>query len=244
MSVDTSEIERRIGYAFADRALLAAALTHRSWAHESGGGDHYERLEFLGDAVLGLVTAEWLYRRFADHPEGELSRWKARLVSAPALAPYAETLGLGERLRLGVGEDRSGGRTKASLLADALEALWGAVYLDGGHAAARAAIVAYLERATPGLETTLRRDAKTELQELAQGRAWELPLYRVVQEVGPEHDKRFVVEVELRGAIAGRGVGRSKKGAEQEAALAALAAIPAAGSDGDATTVAGGEFPT
>ncbi len=221
-----SEIEARLGHEFGDRGLLEAALTHRSHANETGGTVHYERLEFLGDAVLGLVAADWLFRRQPNEAEGELSRLKSAAVSAPALAREAERLGLGAWLRLGIGEERSGGRTKASLLADSLEAVFGALYLDGGLPAARRVIEHYLERgwsAEPG--ATL--DAKTTLQELAQGRGWELPVYLVTGETGPDHDRRFEVEVRVGGEIVERGAGRTKKEAQQQAAAAALARLRA-----------------
>src|SRR5262245_4646754 len=128
----TTALEKRIGHRFRRVELLELALTHRSFANEQGETENYERLEFLGDAVLGVVASEWLYQRFPDLPEGELSKLKAHVVSKSALAPYAEQIELGAALRLGVGEERSGGRTKLSLLADSLEALFGAVYLDAG----------------------------------------------------------------------------------------------------------------
>ena len=137
-----SEVEARLGHRFRDRALLETALTHRSHANEAGEEPHYERLEFLGDAVLGLIAADWLFRTRPEEAEGELSRLKAAAVSAPALARQAEALGLGGWLRLGIGEERSGGRSKTSLLADSLEALFGALYLDGGLDAARAPRIA------------------------------------------------------------------------------------------------------
>lgn len=217
-----AELERRLGYRFHDRALLEAALTHRSHAQESGGEIQYERLEFLGDAVLGLAAAERLYRALPAEAEGELSRLKAWVVSAESLARYAEALGLGELLRLGVGEERTGGRRKRSLLADALEAVFGAVYLDGGATAARALLAPYLEEALAA-DPGRAGDAKTRLQEAAQARGWELPAYRIAGESGPDHAKRFVVEVLVRGEVAGRGEGGSKKEAQQAAAAAALA---------------------
>jgi len=214
-------LERRLGHRFRDRDLLETALTHRSFAHERGGGEHYERLEFLGDAVLGLVAAERLYRLHPDDPEGELSKRKAFLVSREVLAGRARELGLGEALRLGVGEERTGGREKTSLLADAMEALIGAVYLDGGLAAAREVVEALLA-AGAARQAHGARDPKTRLQEVAQGRGWGLPVYRVLDATGPDHAKRFRVECRLRGEAVGTGEGRSKKAAEQAAAAAAL----------------------
>lgn len=231
------DLEERLSYRFADPSRLAAALVHRSWAHEQGSIDHNERLEFLGDAVLGLVTASWLYERHPEQPEGELARRKAWLVAAPTLAREARRLGLGERLRLGVGEERSGGREKASILADALEAVYGAIWLDGGEPAARRVIERYLEEAERAGEPT-GGDPKTVLQEILQGRGWSLPVYSIVEEAGPDHDKSFVCEVAVRGAAAGRGAGRTKKEAQQRAAAAALESLAAAeaapGADGDA----------
>ena len=226
MSEPWSEVEASLGHRFADRALLEAALTHRSHANEVGRDQNYERLEFLGDAVLGLVAAQWLFRNRPAEAEGDLSRLKAVAVSAPALARHAERVGLGGWLRLGVGEERSGGRAKASLLADSLEALFGAVYLDGGFEAARQVIEVYLA-AGAAEEDSNRADAKTALQELVQGRGWDLPVYEVIAAIGPDHDKSFTVEVRVRGRLAGCGGGRSKKEAQQRAAADALARLEA-----------------
>jgi len=237
-----SALEARIGYRFRRRELFDAALTHRSWANEAGTGAHYERIEFLGDAVLGLVTADWLFELHASRPEGELSLRKSMLVSEVALATYAEGLALGAALRLGAGEERSGGRAKVSLLADVLEALFGAIFLDGGFEPARAVVRGYLESASEVALEQQAADPKTTLQEQVQARAWPLPVYAVVDESGPDHDKIFTVEVRIRGELAGRGIGRTKKGAEQAAASGALSqlealAAPAAGSAaGDAAS--------
>jgi ribonuclease-3 len=220
--------EERLGYRFRKVELLELALTHRSWANEQGRSEHYERIEFLGDAVLGLVAAEWLYERHPDLPEGDLSKRKAHLVSKTALSPWAVRLGLGEVLRLGVGEERSGGRAKASLLADSLEAVFGAVYLDGGLERARTVIRAMLQGVTGEGEASpssslAAGDPKTRLQELAQARGWRLPEYRLVAATGPDHDKIFAVECHLVEAeLSGEGEGPSKKVAEQRAASALL----------------------
>ena len=222
-------LEARFGHVFQSRELLDAALTHRSWANEAGSPAHYERVEFLGDAVLGLVAAEWLFEQFSGRAEGELSLRKSMLVSEGALARYAEKLALGEGLRLGAGEERSGGRLKASLLADVVDALFGAVYLDGGFAAARAVVRKYLESSSELPLEQQAIDPKTTLQEQVQGRGWPLPVYTVVEESGPDHDKVFTVEVRIRGALAGRGIGRTKKGAEQAAAGGALAELETLG---------------
>jgi ribonuclease-3 len=221
-----ARLEARLGYAFRERGLLEEALIHRSFANERRLAGHNERLEFLGDAVLGLLAADWLYRRLPDRREGELARAKSALVAAGPLSRYAESLELGEPLRLGVGEARSGGSLKASLLGDALEAVWAAIYLDGGIEPARAAIERYLAWAAGEVE--LERDPKTRLQEWLQARTAELPRYAIVAESGPEHERTFVCEVAVRGEVAGRGEGRTKKEAQRRAAEAALARLLAA----------------
>jgi ribonuclease-3 len=218
-------LEARFGHQFRNRELLDDALTHRSWANEAGGVAHYERIEFLGDAVLGLVTADWLYEMHSHRAEGELSLQKSMLVSEGALAAYAGKLALGEGLRLGAGEERSGGRLKASLLADVLEALFGAVYLDAGFDVARRVVRQYLESASEMPLEQRAHDPKTTLQEKVQAKGWPLPVYSVVDQAGPDHDKVFTVEVHIRGGLAGRGIGRTKKGAEQAAAGGALAVL-------------------
>jgi len=177
--------------------------------------------------VLGVLVAESLYRRYPERPEGELARAKATLVSAGALTPFAEAIGLGSLLHLGVGEARSGGRKKASLLADAVEAVLGAVYLDGGIDAARVMVEAYLSWSDLGTPSAWT-DAKTELQELVQARGWALPSYEIVATAGPEHEKRFTCEVAIEGEVRGRGSGGSKKEAQQSAAAQALEALSAA----------------
>ncbi|HVR30561.1 MAG TPA: ribonuclease III [Thermoanaerobaculia bacterium] len=213
--------ERRLGHAFRDRSRLEAAWVHRSAANERKLAGNYERLEFLGDAVLGLLTAEWLFREFPDLPEGDLARLKSTLVSAEALARYARSLGLGVHLVLGQGEERSGGRDKTSLLADSLEAVMAAVYLDAGLRAARKVVDGFLRAATKGLDLAAV-DAKSELQERLQALGREAPTYRVSEQSGPDHAKVFTVEVVIGGEVAGSGTGRSKKAAELEAARRAL----------------------
>ncbi|MDX1644098.1 MAG: ribonuclease III [Thermoanaerobaculia bacterium] len=214
--------EGRIGHAFRDYDLLRLALTHRSYANEMQLRHQNERLEFLGDAVLDLVTAAVLYARHPDLPEGELSRRKSYLVSATSLAAMARDVELGRVLRLGVGEDRSGGRRKPSLLADALEAVFGAVYLDGGLPAATTVIRPLLERQMRVTDDWDRRDAKTRLQELLQASLGLLPRYVLIEEDGPDHAKVFTVECRIEGEPSGIGTGTSKKAAEQAAAGAAL----------------------
>lgn len=222
----STPFEKRLGHRFKRLDLLELALTHRSWANERGEPEHYERLEFLGDSVLGLITGGWLYERHPELPEGELSKRKAQLVSSTALARHATLLDLGTELKLGVGEERSGGRTKPSLLADSMEAVFGAVYLDAGLEAARDVILPMLEEAGEARTQLLGADAKTRLQELAQALGWELPDYRLVDAAGPDHSKVFTVECWVGGEASGRGEGPSKKVAEQRAAADALERLP------------------
>lgn len=218
-----------LGVTFADTSRLALALTHRSAAFELSKPKHRrvhpdnERLEFLGDAVLAWVTSQWLYDRFPDATEGELTRMRAAIVNEGSLAQVATGLDLGASLRLGVGEERTGGRTKPSILADALEAIFAAVYLDLGADAVRALIVRLL---TPQLEAALlmqdgQRDAKNVLQEFIQGRHGVTPQYRVVQCEGPPNDRVWEVEM-IAGELRATGRGKTKKIAEQIAARAAM----------------------
>lgn len=225
MERDLGELGEQLGWVFRQPELLAVALTHRSGAHEAGHEADYERFEFLGDAVLGLVAAAWLFETFDELDEGRLSALRSHLVSASSLADYARSLGLGAWLVLGQGEERSGGRGKTSLLADAMEAVIGAAFLDGGLAAARAVVQPLLDRARGALEE-VGVPAKSRLQEEAQRRGLELPVYQVVEESGPDHDKRFTVEVRVAGEVAGRGSGTSKRRAERAAAAAALSERP------------------
>lgn len=222
-------LEARLGYRFRDRGLLEHALTHRSKAHEdpSGGVRDNESLEFLGDAVLGMVVAEALYRTFPHFSEGQKSKVKAAVVSTASLAELAERLGLGEHMILGRGEDKTGGRRKQALLADTCEALMAAIYLDGGLEAARQFI---LRELGAGIEDARRpeyfgRDHKSALQEQLQALGRPLPVYRVAAEVGPDHRKQFHVEVVVGGEVLAQGVGRTKKEAEQEAAKSALTTL-------------------
>ncbi len=214
--------QQRLGYRFRRADLLERALTHRSYANERGLEENYERLEFLGDAVLALATAEKLFDEMPRGNEGELTRRKGHLVSDRVLAELARGVELGELLRLGIGEERSGGRDKGSLLADALEAVLGAVFRDGGYEAARQVAGALLDEAGASDEQVGSRDAKTRLQELAQGRGWGRPSYADLGASGPDHEKTFTVECRLGSRSLGIGAGRTKKGAEQRAAAAAL----------------------
>ena len=223
-------LETRIGYRFRDRGLLEHALTHKSKAHEdpSGGVIDNESLEFLGDAVLGLVIADALCRRFPHSSEGQKSKIKAMLVSTASLAELAERLDLGEHMILGRGEEKTGGRRKQALLADTCEALIAAVYLDGGLEPARQFILRELRDALEeaGRPDYFGRDHKSRLQEALQSLGRPLPTYRVAGEAGPEHRKLFHVEVTVAGEVIAQGTGRTKKDAEQDAAKAALDTLP------------------
>jgi ribonuclease-3 len=219
-------LQRAIGYRFRDRGLLEHAMTHTSRANEdvSGGVRDNESMEFLGDAVLGFVVADVLFRDFPEFDEGQKSKMKASLVSTATLAQQAERLDLGEHMLLGRGEEKTGGRRKQALLADSYEALIAAIYLDGGVEPARAFIVREFgpliaEARRMGVSD---RDYKSALQELLQSRELPLPEYRLVGSIGPDHRKLFHVEVIVRGERIGDATGRSKKEAEQEAARAAL----------------------
>jgi ribonuclease III len=223
--VDLTEFERRINYTFQRRELLTRAITHKSYSHEARheNARHNETFEFLGDSVLGFVIGDMLFQHFAELDEGALSKMKAYLVSATSLAEKARNFGMGEVLLLGVGEEKTGGRKKDSLLANLFEAVIAAVYLDGGIEAARKMIE---ESFAPDIraidqEDLLFHDYKTALQELAQGKGLPLPDYNVVDEVGPDHDKTFIVEVKIGSQIS-RGEGSSKKEAQQQAAKHAL----------------------
>lgn len=225
-----------LGYVGEDRGHLVEAFTHKSYSNEAPGQPPFnERLEFLGDAVLGMVVAEALMRQHPALPEGELSRLRASLVNARSLAEVAEGLGLGAALRLGRGETRSGGRRKASLLADAYEAMVGAVYLDFGLEAARARIHRdfgdRLVHSEPRLDD---RDFKTRVQELVQQQTGEPPTYTVVAARGPDHDREFEVELAVGGEVVARGVGGSKKRAERAAARVAYLALTGRGSEAGA----------
>ena len=215
-------LEEKLGYTFQNRALLENALTHSSCANESRGKLHSnERLEFLGDSILGMVVAEHLYRNHPDLPEGELTRTRAALVCEESLVEVAKELGLGDYLKLGKGEEAGGGRNRPSIRADAVEAVLAAVYLDGGIGSARKIIQKYiLTREVSSLSGI--RDYKTALQELVQRESGQVLKYRLTGESGPDHDKRFFVEVDLNGTPVGNGEGHSKKEAEQMAAKAAI----------------------
>ncbi len=218
-----SDIQQRIGHRFKNEELLERSLIHKSYANENRVRAHNERLEFLGDAVLGLVISEYLMRNCPDSSEGDLSRLRAAVVSEPALANIAREIGLGGYILLGRGEEQTGGRNKDSLLANCLEALIASIYLDAGKDASEAFVIRFFEEViTKTCTARGTQDYKTELQELCQERLKQLPEYRIVSETGPDHQKQFAVELSIKGGVYGRGVGKSKKEAEQKAAKEAL----------------------
>ena len=222
------ELQARIGYRFRDRGLLEHALTHKSRAAEdaSGGVTDNESLEFLGDAVLGLVVADALFHQYPNYDEGQKSKIKAAVVSTQSLARHAERLRLGEHLILGRGEEKTGGRFKQALLADGYEALIAALYLDGGLDAAETFLRKELKDAIDeGSAQSFVRDHKSALQERLQALGRPLPEYRVSGEAGPDHRKTFSVEVVVNGEVLGTATGRAKKEAEQEAARLALSKL-------------------
>ena len=212
-------LEEVVGYRFKDPGLLKQALSHKSFASESGSGADNERLEFLGDSVLAAVVAHQLFAEYPGEPEGALSKKKSLLVSRPSLAAWAEEIGLGAHLYLGVGEETTGGRTRQSLLSNALEALIGAMYLDGGYDAAARFVRAWCARKHGSL---LETDHKSRLQEMLQKRYKTPPNYELASAAGPDHDKTFSVLVRIGARELGRGAGKNKKEAEQAAALDAL----------------------
>ena len=219
------ELEQKLNYAFHNSALLREAMSHSSYANEHRAThlNSNERLEFLGDSVLGFVTAEFLFRQHPDLPEGDLTRIRAALVCEQSLYEVARKLDLGRYLKLGRGEEAGGGRQRISILADATEAVFAAVYLDGGIEAAAALIHRLLlDAEREEVVEERRRDYKTALQELVQRHADQVLTYRMVGEAGPDHDKTFAAEVLLNGEAIGSGSGHSKKEAEQAAAKAAL----------------------
>lgn len=215
-------LEERIGYSFRNQALLRQALTHSSFSNEQriNRGKNYERLEFLGDAVLELVTSEFLYKTHSLVPEGELTKMRASMVCEPSLAICARDLELGQFMLLGRGEEAMGGRNRDSIISDVMEAVIGAIYLDGGMESARAFInkfvLADLE------DRQLFYDSKSSLQELVQGKLKKELCYELLEESGPEHDKLFRVSVHMDDQVLGTGEGKTKKAAEQQAAYRAL----------------------
>lgn len=235
-----AELARVLEPPLQELTLLDEAMTHRSYARAPGRPrKENERLEFLGDAVLGLAIAHCLYRRFPDLPVGRLAQMRIDLVRAPVLAEKGRRLGLGRYLRLGHGEAASGGRQKESLIGDALEALIGAIYLERGWEAAAQWVERLFQEELARLPDTVRSfDAKSRLQERTQEHGGQRPEYRLVEAVGPDHDRQFSVEVWLGHRLMGRGLGRSKKAAEQEAARQALEVLELGDRAGDGTPLA------
>jgi ribonuclease-3 len=227
-------LDRALGVSFSDPSLRQVAITHRSYAFERGLEQTNERLEFLGDSVLGLVVTDMAYREYPNMPEGSLAKLRAAIVNMTALADVARSLGLGQLVLLGKGEEQSGGRNKSSILADALEAVFGAVYLDLG----LRVVTELIERLfRPRMEAYVRgegdRDYKTILQELASQELRAMPEYRI-EERGPDHQKEFTATVFLGGRPQGTGVGRSKKEAEQQAAHEAFTLLSERSIESDA----------
>ena len=220
------DLEKAIGYQFRNITLLQNALAHSSYANERWHDSlmSNERLEFLGDSILGMVVAEHLYRNFPDRPEGELTRMRADMVCEQSLADVANKLGLGAHLMLGHGEEAGGGRTRPSILADAVESVIAAAFLDGGMDAAAGIIRRFILTNVP-VTKLHNKDYKTGLQELVQQKKNQVLSYALVGESGPDHDKSFLVEVSLNGKVVGKGSGSSKKRAEQDAARCAIEAL-------------------
>ena len=221
MKPDINELQEKLEYKFKDEGLLLRALSHSSYANEnhSAGGSN-ERLEFLGDSVLGFITAENFFENYKNFPEGELTKLRAAMVCEKSLAGFAKEINLGSYLMLGRGEMITGGKERPSIQADAFEAVIAAIYLDGGMDAARKFVLKYIDEAIRRHQSV--KDYKTMLQEVVQRNPGELVEYVLVGETGPDHDKRFEVEVHLNSNVIGKGVGKSKKRAEQEAAREAL----------------------
>jgi ribonuclease-3 len=228
-SLPYATLEEKLGYSFRDPTLCVAALTHRSWLNETHDADRTdnERLEFLGDSVLALAISDMLMRRYPDHPEGELSKARSALVNEAGLARVSDTLLLGQWIFLGRGEEQAGGRQKRSLLSNALEALVGAVYLDGGFTAAFQVVERLFLPVLADTPATTARDFKSRLQEISQGRLQLVPKYTVVAQHGPDHDKIFEVAISLGDKEYGRACGKSKKEAQQNAAEMAMAKLEA-----------------
>lgn len=216
------ELEKKIGYRFQDFDLLIRAMTHSSYAneHKKEQREHNERLEFLGDAVLELISSDYLFRNYPDIPEGTLTKKRASMVCEPTLALCAREISLGEYLLLGKGEDATGGRKRDSIVSDAMEALIGAIYLDGGFANAKEFIDRFILDDIENKQ--LFYDSKTTLQEIVQGSYDEDVRYEIVKEEGPDHNKNFYVHALLGERILGEGCGHTKKAAEQQAAYCAI----------------------
>jgi ribonuclease-3 len=217
------ELENRIGYEFKNKKFLKVALTHSSYANESGGRlSSYERLEFLGDSVLGLVTSNYIFKNFPDLPEGDLTKLRASLVCEKQLCVFSNKIGISKFMKLSRGERNSGGQNRPSILADIFEAISAAIYLDSGMEEASKFILKFIVPAINNPIASNIHDYKTDLQEIVQRNPEETIDYVLVKEIGPDHDKRFTVEARINSNAVGSGTGRSKKEAEQHAAREAL----------------------
>ena len=218
------EFEKKIGVEFKDKDLLLLALTHRSYVNEHKDTDsHNERLEFLGDAVLELITSDYLFSTYPERTEGDLTSFRAALVRTESLADTAQEIGVGENIRLSKGEEDTGGRSKNYLLANALEAIIGAIYLDSGYEVARDFVHTHLLKKIDHIvENRLDIDSKTKIQEVTQSKYKVTPSYEVIEEEGPDHDKRFTVVVKINGKEIGKGFGTSKQKAEEDAAKSGI----------------------
>lgn len=217
------ELENKIGYTFKNRKLLKIALTHSSFANESGGRYvSYERLEFLGDSVLGIITSDYIFRTFPHLPEGELTKLRATLVCEKQLCVFSQELGLKKFIKLSRGERHCMGQNRPSILADVFEAICAAIYLDSGMEEAKNFVLKFIVPAVKNPRIQNAKDYKTDLQEIVQKNPGETIEYVLVKEEGPDHDKKFTVEVKISNNPVGKGSGKSKKEAEQHAAKAAL----------------------
>lgn len=221
------ELERRLGHSFADVSYLETALTHSSYANERVGMHSYERLEFLGDSVLGFCAAKKIYRLYPDMPEGEMTRLRSELVCEASLYRVAQRLGLSRIIRLGKNEECNGGRERVSIQADCVEAIIAALYLDGGLSAAEAFVEENVLHELEEGRRPVRSDYKTQLQELLQREGGAAPVYSIIAERGPDHNKTFTARASLHDGAYADGTGKSKKEAEQNAARAALALLKA-----------------
>ncbi|MBW4057238.1 MAG: ribonuclease III [Proteobacteria bacterium] len=230
MTMNVQQLEAALEYTFHDQRLLVQALTHPSYLHEAGGsaGGDYQRLEFLGDAVLGLLLAEMLYESYPEWDEGDLSQLRSRLAGQDVLADRARTLSIGDHILLGRGEEMTGGQEKDSILADVLEALIAALYRDGGLPAARSLVIRLFRALAAAPESlVLGRDSKSELQEFLSSNGYPLPEYLLIEESGPPHDRLFRFQILVGGAVLGMGQGKSKKIAQQAAAAETLEKLQA-----------------
>jgi ribonuclease-3 len=225
---DLVALQQTLGIRFNDPSLLEQALVHSSYVNENPGiATSNERLEFLGDAILGFIIAEELYQRFPQFSEGEMTKLRSFLVRRDALSRIARAINLGNYLYLGRGEEASGGRRKLANLARALEAIIAAIFLDQGSTAARDFVLRLVDKElNKVLSQEIEPDYKSQLQELIQARHQQTPVYQVIEAVGPDHDRRFTVEVRVGDTVLGRGSGKSKKAAEAEAARSALDQLP------------------